>query len=231
MRDFYRLPLLVRRTTKKVCGSNEKIISMASIDTANVSLRDVFVTRHGAKIAGIKDGEGELIYQPNVFLRVPFEPSTFDKDPNATRLNLILETTPQVQEAFQQFDEWLIQYLAEHSERILKKRLTVEQVRANYSSPIRTSDKYPATLKVKMHTAGTNEVCLWHNLCSRPKPQTEAPARWRDYRVSPRLHVCHLWIMGSTFGPVVRITDALLDEDENAPEVRKERENPFEINA
>ena len=204
---------------------------MASIDIANVSLRDVFSTRHGAKIASIKAGEGDLVYQPNEFMRVPFEPSTFDKDPKATRLNLILETTPQVQEAFQQFDEWLIQYIAEHSERILKKSVTVEQARANYSSPIRTSDKgYPATLKMKMDTDGKNEVGYWHNVCSRPKPQTEPPTRWRDYRVSPRLHITHLWIMGSTFGPVVRITDALLQEDENAA-AKVPRENPCEINA
>ena len=202
---------------------------MASIDIANVSLRDVFSTRHGAKIASIKAGEGDLVYQPNEFMRVPFEPSTFDKDPQATRLNLVLECTPQVQEAFQHFDEWLTEYLAEHSERILKKRLTVEQVKANYSSAVRVSDKgYAATLKVKMDTAGKNEVCLWHNLCSRPKPQTEAPSRWRDYRVRPRLHISHLWIMGSTFGPVVRITDALLEEDENAAKVQKERVNPFQ---
>ena len=198
----------------------------STINTANISLRDVFTTKQGAKIASFKDGDDDLVYQPNEFLRVPFEPSTWDKDPTSQRLNLVLETTPSVLEAFQNFDEWLIKYIAEHSERLLKKRLSVEQVKSNYSSCIKTSEeKYPATLKTKIDLGGKHPVCCWSR---EANARREPPEYWRQYKVSPRLHITHLWIMGATFGPVVRVTDAMLEPNENVAAAQKERVNPFE---
>ncbi len=199
---------------------------MASIDTTCLSLQDTFATRRGAKIAVLEAGDGECIYQPNEFLRVPFEPSTFDKDPTATNLNLVLETVPEVEEAIKQFDDWLIGYLAEHCERILKRQLTREQVAAGYTSPLRVSDKgYPASLKTKISTApGKNCIACWSREShERDKP----PESWRQYKVSPRLHISHLWIMGSQFGPLVRITDAMLEPRDDGLAPHKERVNPF----
>ena len=124
--------------------------NMASIDTANLSIRDVFTTRHGAKIVSIKDGDCDLVFQPNEYLRVPFEPSTF-ADSESQRLNLVIETTRPILEEFARLDEWFIEHIADHSERLLKKRLTFDQVWANYSSCVRTSARgYPATLKTKV---------------------------------------------------------------------------------
>lgn len=194
-----------------------------TIDTANISLRDVFTTKQGAKIASFKDGDDDLVYQPNEFLRVPFDPSTWDKDPTSQRLNLVLETTPSVLEAFQTLDEWLIKYIAEHSERLLKKRLSVEQVRGNYTSCLKTSEKYPATLKTKIDLgSGKHSVACWSRDARRDPPEY-----WGEYKVSPRLHITHLWIMGNSFGPVVRVTDAMLEPDENVAAAQKERVNPF----
>ena len=114
---------------------------------ANLSLCYVFTTRHGAKLASIRDGDGDLVFQPDEFLRVVFEPSAFG-DADSQRMNLIIETSPAIQEEFARLDETLVGYIAEHSDRILKKRHTLDQVRANYSSCIRTSEKgYPPTLK------------------------------------------------------------------------------------
>lgn len=202
---------------------------MASIDTANLSLCDVFTTKHGAKIATIKSGEGPCIYTGDEYLRVVFEPSSFDKDPNSQRLNLILETTPQVLESFQKLDEWLIGYIAEHSERILKRKLSVEQVRANYASPIKLSEKgYPATLKTKMDLApGKHAIACWSCESHERGKSREPPELWREYKVRPCLHVTHLWLMGQSMGPLVRITDAMLEPDESAAAAHKERVNPF----
>jgi hypothetical protein len=202
---------------------------MASIDTTCLSLQDTFATRRGAKIAVLKAGDGECIYQPNEFLRVPFEPSTFDKDPTATNLNLVLETVPEVEEAIKQFDDWLIGYLTEHCERILKRQLTREQVAAGYTSPLRNSEKgYPATLKTKMSTApGKHYIACWSRESHERGKFREPPENWRRFKVSPRLHISHLWIMGSQFGPLIRITDAMLEPRYDELVAPKERENPF----
>ena len=76
---------------------------MASIDTANLSLCDVFTTRHGEKIASIKDGDGDLVFQPHEFLRVVFEPSAFG-DTDSQSMNLVIETSPAIQEEFARLD-------------------------------------------------------------------------------------------------------------------------------
>ena len=201
----------------------------STIDTANISLRDVFTTKQGAKIAAIQYGAGDdLVYQPDEFLRVPFEPSTWDKDTTSQRLNLVLETTPPMLEELQKFDEWLVNYIAEHSERLLKKRLSVEQVRSNYSSCIKTSKKYPATLKTKIDLgSGKHAIACWSRE-AKDVERREPPEHWRQYKVRPRFHITHLWVMGNSFGPVVRVTDAMLEPDENVAAAQKERVNPFQ---
>ena len=183
----------------------------------NLTIRDVFTTRNGAKIASIMDGDGDLVFQPKEYLRMPFEPSAFDKS-ERERLNLMFETTTPILEAFERLDEWLIQYIAEHSERILKKRFSLDQVRANYSSCIRMSEKgYPATLKTKLDLGtGKHAVFCWDD----DGNQVDTPKSWCQCLIRPRLHVTHLWMMGNACGPVVRLTDAKLRYDNahlNAP--------------
>ena len=108
-----------------------------------------FTTRRGAKIANIRDDDGDLVFQPDDFLRIVFEPSAF-RDSDSQRVNLIIETTATMVEEFTRLDESLIAYIAEHPDRLFNKCLTVEQVRASYSSPVRRSEKYPPTLKTKL---------------------------------------------------------------------------------
>ena len=171
-----------------------------------LSLCDVFTTRQGATIASIRDGDDDLVFQPDDFLRVVFEPSAFG-DTDSQRMNLIIETTPTILEEFTRLDDTLIGYIAEHSDRLFNKRFTVEQVRAAYSSPVRRSEKYPATLKTKLDVGiGKYAVACW----DEDGNQAETPESWRQFLIRPRLHVTHLWVMGSAFGPVVRVTDALL---------------------
>ena len=186
---------------------------MASINPANLSLSDVFTTRGGAKIASIRNGDGDLVVQPNEFIRIPFEPSSFNES-DSQRLNLILEAPRSVLEVFADLDEWLIGYLVEHSERFFKKKLTAEEVRASYRSCVRHSDKgYAPTLRTKADLSnGKHAIHCWDDDGNR----VETPECWRNCWISPRLHVTHLWMMGSSFGPVVRLTDALLRPDEGA---------------
>ena len=173
-----------------------------------LNLRDPFTTRHGAKIVAIRDADdSDLILQPDEFLRVVFEPSAFG-DTDSQRLNMIIETSPAIQEELARLDESLIECLIEHTDRLFNKCLTAEQVRASYSSCIRDSDKgYPPTLKTKLDAgSGRHAVVCW----DEDGNQLETPASWRQFLIRPRLHVTHLWVMGSAFGPVVRVTDALL---------------------
>ena len=97
-------------------------------------------------------------------------------------------------------------------------------MRANYSSCIRMSKKaYPPTLKTKADPAPTDRyrVLCW----DADGNQLDTPESWCQFSIRPRLHVTHLWMMGSAFGPVVRLTDAMLQPNEDA--APEERKNPF----
>jgi len=204
-----------------VGGTNASLPkSDMAFNTANLSLSDVFTTPHGARISVIKDGTSDLAIQPNEFLRIPFEPSAFNAS-ESYRLNMILEAPRPLLEVFAELDEWLIGYLVEHSSRLFNKALTAEEVRANYSSCVRHSDKgHPPTLKTKVDlTDGKHALYCWDGSGN----EAVRPECWRNRWISPRLHISHLWMMGSNFGPVVRLTDALLRPDEGAAE----RRSPF----
>ena len=195
------------------------------------SIDDVFCTSRGSKIANLKCDDGsKCAYTPSAgHVRVPFEPSTFDKDPAASRLNLVLECDEELQAEIKSFDAWLIQYLTEHSERILKKAMTSEQVEAGYSrclkAPVKVppaGKKYKPTLKTKIDLDGRYAVRCWNTDGESVSP----PHIWKNLKLKPKLIFSHLWIMGNQFGVVVRVTDAQLadyDPDEDVVMV-----NPFE---
>ena len=194
---------------------------MASITAADLCLSDVFVTPHGARISAIKDGAGgSVILQPNEFLRIPFDPSAFNSEGDSQRLTMILEATRPLLEAFADLDEFLVGYLTEHSQRLFSKTLTADEVRANYCSCVRHSDKgYLPTLRTKIDLSGKHALHCWDGDGNR----VDAPESWRNRWINPRLHVTHLWMMGPSFGVVVRLTDALLRPDEGAAD----RSSPF----
>ena len=188
-----------------------------AFNTANLSIDDVFTTSRGSKIARIKDGDNNCEYIPSSKLRVPFEPSTFDKNPDATRLNLQLSIDdPAMQQELKKFDEWIIEYIAEHSERLLKRQMTKDKVRAGFTSSIKEKEGYSPLLKTKLDLDGRNAVCCWDK-----NGAIDIPKDWRGY-IEARLCFSHLWLMGAQFGVVVRLTDAKFVE-ESVPE----RKNPF----
>ncbi len=78
---------------------------MASIRTSQWSIDDVIITSRGSKVAEFKDGQnGNCVFTPTSYLRVPLEPKTFDRDPTASRLNLVLECDSAIQEELDAFD-------------------------------------------------------------------------------------------------------------------------------
>ena len=122
-----------------------------AIDTAQFRLGDIFITRHNAKIASIRNGNTNLIIQPGEFLKVPFTPMNFDEGSGTKRFNLFVHPCRSLLEDLATIDEWLIAYLAEHSIKYFKKLMQPEEVRGTYVSRVRHSDKgYPPTVKFKI---------------------------------------------------------------------------------
>jgi len=137
--------------------------NMALSDIKHLSLDDVFCTKYGAKICRVRcDGTDDFVITPTEHARIPFDASNFDKDPNASRLSLSIETNVELRTLIETFDGWIVQYFSDHSERIFKRSMKPEQVRAGYCSCLKHKDPYAPTLKCKLDIGDTKRgVCCW----------------------------------------------------------------------
>jgi hypothetical protein len=174
----------------------------------NWSLADIHCNAKGAKTCQLLDGAARVVYTSDVYCTVPFPPSTFDKDPAATRLNLELRVPPTLEAYFDEVDAWAVGYLTTHSERIFNKPLSVEQVKESYHPTLKRHGDYPCLLRAKFDTAGRRACKFW----SVEQQKREAPEDWRSSEVRPQLHVSHLWIMGRECGLVCNIEALLVQE-------------------
>ena len=186
------------------------------------SIDEVKTTQNGAKVANIEAGDGNALeYLAEEFLTIPFEPSTFIES-TSSRKDLVINITEEMRKDLARLDAMLIVYISEHSERLLKKRLSLEQVRAAYTPCVRTAKDYPPSIKTKVELGeGKYAVACWDE-CGE---SIAIPCPWRDFVIKPRIVVSNLWMFSGKFGPVLRTTDVLLQPK---PESQKtERCSPF----
>ena len=198
---------------------------MTTINTASLTIDDVFTAPRGSKSARIRCGDGgELAFTPACKLRVPFAPSSFDKNPNATKLNLQLSIEDEATlRELKSFDEWVVEHVAQNSERLLRKSMTKEQVQSVYTSNLKSKDGFAPLLKTQLHLAGRNAVCYWGDYNSTiDPPPPPGPDAWKGTHIEARICFTHLWFMAGQFGVVARLTDVKFVE-----EPRVERKNPF----
>ena len=115
---------------------------------------------------------------------------------------------PQFEAWFTQVDEWMVSYLVEHSERIFKKQLTLEQVRESYSPCLKRQGDYPALLRTKINSTGRGACRFW----GTEQRVRDAPDEWRGCEFKAMFHLSHPWIMGTSCGLVINTTDLLVQE-------------------
>jgi len=198
----------------------------APMNLADWHLEDVHVTPRGAKIYRAVAGASRqpCLWIPKAQVRAPFGLSSFEKDVNATRLNLdlCLEDPDFLQEA-ELLDKWAVAYITKHSERLFKKQMTEAQVLAAYTSCVRPprEAKYCPMLKTKVDRQGSRALKFW---TADGEPGAE-PLEWRRFEYRVAITVSHLWYMGSSFGLVLQTTDVQLFPREGMEP--PQRSNPF----
>ena len=166
----------------------------------------------GAKTCALTKGGRKVLLQPTCLaVEVPFPPSTFDKDENATRLNLQLRCNTDMLCYFDKFDEWAKAYLLEHSMRLFKKQLTKEQVEDGYHPTVKRhpTEAWEPLLRCKIDLKGRREISYWTPEGAR----REAPLDWRRVTVLPQLELSNLWCMSREMGWVIQCTALRVFED------------------
>ena len=152
---------------------------------------------------------GKVVFIGEHSCEAPFGPTNFDRDPLAVRQNLELRLTSEQDTFFSGVDTWAIEYIVANSERFFKKKMSLEQIKEQYHSPIKRNEKYEPLLRTKITTSGTWATRYW----SPDGNEAVAPTKWRGGTFKPRLHISHLWIMGSSCGLAVNVTDLQVEDE------------------
>jgi hypothetical protein len=180
---------------------------------ASLSLGDVHTNAKGAKMAQLTDAGEKCFYTFPEATKAPFGPNNFDKDASAPRQNLEIRVTGEAASYFRGLDAWAEDYICAHSERLFKKRLSLQQVRDIYHPCLREAANYDPLLRCKINMPGSRAACRYWTAHGEER---EAPTDWRDAEVKPHVQISHMWLMGGSCGLVVNVTDLLVSEASRA---------------
>ncbi len=139
-------------------------------------------------------------------VRGAFETQGLEED-DAPRVNLCLEAAAELISWVAEVEKQIRAKLEGSALEIFGKKLSVEELRANYHSAIKEVDKYGShLLKIKMNKSGRGVVRVWNEMgVLRPMPAT-----WQDCTVQVRATLKGLWIQGRSFGLTWEVVDALV---------------------
>ena len=111
----------------------------AQVDLSGVALSSL-QTNKGVKTsnATLAGGPCEFLLHPDDWFSCPFGASTFDKDPQATRLTMELDvTSSEILPLLQQLDQWAVRDFCTNG---LFENMSKEDVARTYHSCLQTSE-------------------------------------------------------------------------------------------
>ena len=117
-------------------------------------LSDQTVSSKGQKSCQLTADHQPVKFQLGDGLRTRFGASTFDKNVDAVRRNLDfdLEDGPAL-ERLRAIDSWALNWITQHSERLLKKKLSRAEVENGYTPLVRTYGSC-SSVKTKINIRG-----------------------------------------------------------------------------
>ena len=129
----------------------------SSFNPSDVTFSDVRKNAKGGKVVYLNSVIGQKLIFQLPPMRAPFGLSEY-KDESSGRVSYSLPLSldkPEILEAFSNFDARVLDYITEHSEELLGKRMSREVISEGmYKSPVKPSSKegYSPTLNLKVIT-------------------------------------------------------------------------------
>ena len=175
-----------------------------------ISIKDTVVSARGAKSNQIRDENNAKIFtvlgSSEEPLTTPFGASSYGGEETA-RKTLELTLNEAHEEAWRGFDLFMVDYIAQHSFRLCKRILTVDQVKDMWKSPMTKKGDYRAHLRTKVTTSGSHQVRVWNE----HREKIPLPDDLREVEIChAKIHVSHLWQMSKEIGVVLVCTDLMI---------------------
>ena len=157
-------------------------MQFSQVDFSAVALSPL-QTNKGVKTSNATLGGGpcEFLLHPEDWFSCPFGASTFDKDPQATRLTMELNVTnSSVLQLLQQLDQWAIRAVVSHS---LFEGMSAEDVARTYHPCLQTSERHNTIrLRSKLNIAGLHSCKFFKAPQSTPIEFKELDLRTSQLR-------------------------------------------------
>ena len=182
-------------------------MASSAFDLTALTLSNPVAGAKGAKTATLSYQNKPIIWQPDA-QTVAFEPTAYQNEVNATRVNLVMRASLQTVETLTELDEHMINICTLNSENLFGRSLSSEDVKLRYSPCLKKSDKYDSTFKAKINLSGKGQLKCWDG---ERKPR-DAPATWIGSSVQPRIALRCIWIMPKEFGCLFECSDVLIGE-------------------
>ena len=122
-----------------------------------LTLKNIVINARGGKAAVVLRGDERFTQTFELIVESPFQPGNHDKDDTALRQNIVFRCNEELAKFFEDLDTWAVDYIADHSERILGKELPIGQIQANYVSSVKQSEGRPPLVKFKLNMPGSNK--------------------------------------------------------------------------
>ncbi len=164
----------------------------------------------GGKSATILDQDCSPILLFTAPLRVPFDAQGFQDD-TATRVNWCLDASPEISTWDAGVDRQIRAKLEVRALDFFGKKLSPDELRANYHSAVKDADKYSSQLlKLKMNKSGRGTVRVWNEAgIMRPMPAT-----WQDCTVQAKAVLKSVWIQSRSWGLTWEAVDVMIQTED-----------------
>ena len=168
-------------------------------------LAETAVSAKGQKSCLLTANHQPVRFQLGSGLRTRFGASTFEKNVDAARRSLDFDLDDaDALATLREIDDWALDYITTHSERLLKKKLSRSEVENGYNPLVKIYGS-SHSCKTKINIRGSRAATIWND---KNEQLLEPPAEgtWQDFAYAAHVSVPQLWIMANTFGLLLETT-------------------------
>ena len=173
-----------------------------------LALGELRTNSRGGKTALVTHQSGKpVVCIATAPLSCPFGAGIYQDDGSSTRLNIDFGQLEGLALIYKGLDEQLIRAAIAVKESLWPgKGLTDQQVRENYTSPLKDREGYSSTLRCKVDT---EKVRCWSWEGAKiPLPDSKG----KGCLVCPRIQLQSLWFMAPRWGATFLVTDLRIQE-------------------
>ena len=186
----------------------------SQVDFSAVALSPL-LTNKGVKTSNATLGGGpcEFLLHPEEWFSCPFGASTFDKDPQATRLTCeVGVTSSSVLPTLQALDQWAIRAVVSHS---LFEGMSAEDVARTYHPCLQTSERYNTIrVRTKLNIAGLHACKFFKHPERTPIEFKELDLR--TCQIRPVVQLKGVWKQSGQWGLSLELKKVLVNPQGSA---------------